>query len=175
MAILSVREFNTSRFGQIADSTEASVPAIIARAEAAITRRLRRPIEPETFEEEYLPDNNTIYLRNRPIIRIEEIRVSSLYGQTFTSPMYSIDKNTGILRFPRTLAGRRVVVRYVAGFDPIPEDLKEAVILQAVLFMHQDLEIYGGAGDGKEPGILYYQRDITNLLKPYQQLHMAYT
>ena len=174
MAILTVREFNTSRFAQMADSSEANVPSVIARAEAAIKRRLQRPIEPEEFEEFYYPENDTIYLRNRPVVSVETITVGHAMLPAYTNPMYSLDKRLGIIRFPNTLKGRKVTVNYTAGFDPVPEDIKEAVIMQSVLFLYTDLEVYG-AGDGKEPGILYFSRDIDKLLQPYKQLHMAYT
>lgn len=174
MAILTTREFNTSRFGQMADSSEANVPSVIARAEAAIKRQLQRPIEPEEFEEWYYPEGDTIYLRNRPVLSVENINIVSPHMTSYLNPMYSLDKRTGILRFPNSLRGRKVTVNYTAGFDPIPEDIKEAVTMQAVLFLYTDLEVYG-AGDGKEPGILYFSRDIKELLKPYKQLHMAYT
>lgn len=181
MAILTVRDFNTSRFAQMADSSEANISSVIARAEAAIRRRLQRPIEPEVFTEVFYPDGNTIYLRNRPVLTKvgdtltpPQISIGTRYMAPFTNPMYSLDAKSGILHFPNTLKGRTVTVTYTAGFDPIPEDIKEAVTMQAVLFLYTDLEVYG-AGDGKEPGILYFSRDIDKLLQPYKQLHMAYT
>jgi hypothetical protein len=42
------------------------------------------------------------------------------------------------------------------------------------LFAFQDLEFYG-SGDAKAPGILYVEDQIQALLRPYQQMHMAYT
>lgn len=170
MAILSVKEFNTSRFAQMADSSDASIVAVLARAEAAIKRKLQRPIEPEEFEEEYYPENHTIFLRNRPVISIDEVTFSGLIP---LNPMYSTDKRTGMLRFMRIPHGR-VNIKYTAGFETIPDDLKEAVAMQAVLFLYTDLEIYG-VGDGREPGILYFKRDIDDLLRPYKQLHLAHS
>jgi hypothetical protein len=55
----------------------------------------------------------------------------------------------------------------------VPEDIKEAIILQAVLLSYQDIEVYG-AGDAKQPGILYMQDDIDSKLKPYKQTATVY-
>lgn len=170
MAILSVKEFNTSRFAQMADSSDASIVAVLARAEAAIKRRLQRPIEPEQFEEEFYPTDNIIFLRNRPIITIDKVTFS---GIAPINPLYSVNTRTGMMRLMRVPYGA-VKVNYTAGFEEVPDDLKEAVAMQAVLFLYTDLEIYG-VGDSKEPGIMYFKRDIEDLLRPYKQLHMAYT
>lgn len=170
MTILSVKEFNTSRFAQMADSSDASIVAVLERAEAAIKRKIQRPIEEETFIEEYYTNGNTIYLRNRPVTEVVSIEFSGLLPP---SVMYSVDTKLGIIRFMRSF-NRYVTVTYKAGYKEIPPDLKEAVAMQAVLFLYTDLEIYG-VGDGKEPGIMYFKRDIEELLKPYKQLHMAYT
>lgn len=170
MAILSVKEFNTSRFAQMADSSDASIVAVLARAEAAIKRQLQRPIDPEQFEEIFYPTNTTIYLRNRPVISIDEVEFAGI--QPF-NPMYSINFRTGMMKLMR-VPYSSVKIKYTAGFEEIPDDLKEAVAMQAVLFLYTDLEIYG-VGDSKEPGIMYFKRDIEDLLRPYKQLHMAYS
>lgn len=170
MAILSVKEFNTSRFAQMADSSDASIVAVLARAEAAIKRKLQRPIEEEAFEEVHYIRGSNVFLKNRPIIAIDEITFG---GSSPVNPvMYSLDKKTGVIKFLRSF-DRDVTVKYRAGFSEIPDDLKEAVSMQAVLFLYTDLEIYG-VGDGRQPGIMYFKQDIEDLLAPYKQLHMAY-
>lgn len=169
MAILSVKEFNTSRFAQMADSSDASIVAVLERAEAAIKRKLQRPIEAEQFEEVFYPNGRTIYLRYRPIVSIDEVVFAGPYP---INPLYSVDTRSGVLTLVRNPSGP-ITVKYTAGWADPPADLKEAVAMQAVLFLYTDLEIYG-VGDGKEPGIAYFKRDIEDLLKPYRQLHMAY-
>lgn len=172
--LVSVRDFNTSRFSQLADTSTANVSDILARAESAIMSRLQRPIAPTVFTETFRPQEDTIYLRNRPILSVDNInRRYTILSAPLPVTAYVLNAKAGYIESP-WFYGMLVDVTYTAGFESVPEDLKEAILLQAALFAFQDLEIYG-SGDGKEPGILYIKRDITELLKPYQQTHTAFT
>lgn len=173
--LISVRDFNTSRFAQLADTSSANIADTIVRAERAIEQRIKRPLSPTVFTERHQPTTNTIYLRQRPIISIDEISRSSTFGGTpFLITRYYVDQELGILQSDESLLGYIIMITYTAGFEQTPEDIKEAILMQTALFAFTDLEIYG-QGDAKEPGILYMKDDISELLAPYEQLHVAYT
>jgi hypothetical protein len=172
--MLSVRDFNTSRFSQLGDTSSGSISDILARAEAAVESQLKRPILPTVFSESYVSRGRTLYLRHRPILSLAFVGRRFLYGAL---PMaitgYVLNRETGIIVFDADFSGYTITIDYTAGFTEVPEDLKEAILMQAALFAYQDLEIYG-SGDSKEPGIMYIKRDIKSLLEPYKQLHNAF-
>lgn len=174
--LVTVRDFNTSRFSQLADTTTANVSDILARAEAAVERQLARPIYPTTFTETFQrPSKRNIFLRQRPIIAITSVTRS--YSETSSAIAltgYTFDKDLGVVGLPSTALGGYITVTYTAGFSPTPEDIKEAILIQAALFAYQDLEIYG-SGDSKDPGILYMYKDIDRILCPYKQVNLAYS
>lgn len=175
--LISVRDFNTSRFAQLADTSAANISDIIARAETAIESQLKRPILPTTYTERYRPHSAIIYLEKRPLLSVTSVmrglRPNAL-NITVVPQLYYINKERGTLEFETSLTGYIVDITYVAGFTTVPEDIKEAMLLKAALFAFTDLEVYG-SGDAKEPGILYMNRDIDNLLMPYKQMHNAFT
>lgn len=173
--IVSVRDFNTSRFSQLAETSDANIGDILARAEAAIESRLQRPIVPTQYTEVYRPASATIYLRRRPVISVDTFTRSYAIGSLpIVVGNYTVDNDAGIIQTNGLIIGSIVTVTYTAGFENTPEDIKEAILMQAALFTFQDLEIYG-SGDAKEPGIMYMHRDIQRLLEPYKQIHLAYT
>ena len=172
--LVTVRDFNTSRFSQLADTSTANVGDILARAESAIESKLQRPIAPTVFTETFRPQEDTIYLRKRPVISIDAItRRFSTYGPDIPITNYYLDGTAGYVE-SQWFFGMIVSITYTAGFEQVPEDLKEAILLQAALFAFQDLEIYG-SGDGKPPGVLYMKKDIDDILAPYRQINMAFT
>lgn len=170
--LVEVRDFTTSRFSQLADTSSANISDIIARAEKAVESKLKRPILPTTYTESHRPHGTKLYLRYRPVISVTSVTRSSGY---FSSPVptYTVDSNTGILHTPTPQDGYILTVVYTAGFEEVPEDIKEAILMQTALMAFTDLEIYG-SGDSKEPGILYMRDDIDELLKPYKLLNTAY-
>lgn len=172
--LITVRDFTTSRFAQLADTSTANFTEILARAEAAVQRQLRRPILPTAYAEVHRPHGSTIYLRQRPVLSIESVGRSMFAGSAI-SPFvnFAVDYTTGILTVAGAAGAYYYTVEYIAGFETVPEDIKEAILMQAALFAYQDLEIYG-SGDSKPPGILYMKDDIKDLLEPYKQLHIAY-
>lgn len=172
--LVSVRDFNTSRFSQLADTSTANISDILARAEKAIESKLQRPIYPTQFTEQYRPLSTTIYLEKRPVLSIDSLtRKYTQSGFSANVVDYYLDRTAGYIESGMFL-GVFVNVTYTAGFVEVPEDLKEAILLQSALFAFQDLEIYG-SGDAKEPGIRYIKDDIKDLLAPYQQVHTAFT
>lgn len=173
--LVTVRDFNTSRFAQLADTSTASIPDILARAEAAIQSKLKRPLEPKVYTERFSPMKSTIYLRNRPIISVGTI-YRGYNHQSVLTPVtdYRINPTAGYVDIYNPIVGMVVDITYTAGFISLPEDLKEAILIQAAYFAFQDLEIYG-SGDAKAPGIRYLIQDIEELLRPYKQVNMAFT
>lgn len=170
--LVEVRDFNTSRFSQLADTSSANIADILARAEKAIESKLHRPLVATMYTESHRPHGNKLYLRYRPIILVDSVTRSSGFLSSVVDN-YTVDPNTGILYTPIPQDGYILTVVYKAGFEEVPEDIKEAILMQAALMAFTDLEIYG-SGDSKEPGILYMRDDIDALLKPYKQLHTAF-
>lgn len=174
--LVTVRDFNTSRFAQLAETTDANISDILARAEAAIESSLRRPIAPTVFTEHFTPQSDIIYVSFRPIIEVTTVtRAYRRFGaQTPITSGYEVHAASGYIEFDIPVQGYNIEITYEAGFDPIPEDIKEAIMIKAALFAYADLEFYG-SGDAKAPGILYLNDDIKELLEPYRITNMAYT
>lgn len=170
--LVEVRDFNTSRFSQLADTSSANIADIISRAEKAIESKLKRPLVPTTYTESHRPHGTKLYLRYRPIISVTSVSRSSGYFSSVLTN-YTVDPNTGVLYTNTPQDGYILTVVYTAGFEEVPEDIKEAILMQTALMAFTDLEIYG-SGDSKEPGILYMRDDIDELLKPYKLLHTAF-
>lgn len=171
--LVSIRDFNTSRYSQLSDTTTANMNDVLARAEVSIESMLKRPLAPTTFTESFSNvSTSKIFLKYRPLISVTNIqRGISIISTPVT--VYQAQPSQGILTSPY-FRGYNVTITYVAGFTVLPEDLKEAILMQAALFVYQDLEMYG-TGDAKPPGILYIKDEIKELLRPYKQLHTAFT
>jgi hypothetical protein len=175
--LVSIRDFNTSIYSQLGETSTANMSDVLVRAEQTIERKLKRPIYPTSYTESYYPKSNKLYLKNRPIIAVQSLSRSYLEGTTpsvIAPTSYRIEAEEGILYSTVALNGYFVQVTYTAGFTETPEDIKQAILMQAAMFAFQDLEFYG-AGDAKNPGIRYVIEDIESLLAPYKQLNVAYT
>ena len=168
--IVSVRDFTTSRYGQIADNLDAPLGDVLARAEAAVQSYLGRSLLPTQYTEIGRPSATVIFTKHRPILSVTSLRQRASILSTWSTldPLYiTFEAGPGYINHPYMTEGSFVEVVYNAGFDPLPEDLREAIIMQAVLLSFQDLEVYG-SGDAKAPGILYMWDDLYRLLKPYK-------
>lgn len=173
--LVTVRDFNTSRFAQLADTSTANIGDILARAEAAIESKLKRPLAPTSYTERFQPRSQVIYVKRRPIISVQSVTRS--YSATAAgAPVtdYRVNNAAGYIEFSFPIEGMYVEIQYTAGFAEVPEDLKEAILIQAAYFAFQDLEIYG-SGDAKAPGIRYLLEDINDIIKPYKLTNLAYT
>jgi hypothetical protein len=174
--IVTIRDFNTSRYAQLADTSSADMGAVLAGAEQAIEKMIRRPIVPTTFVERYRPSNQILYLRKRPVISITSIQ--RRYSPTSTSfstvTDYYSNFEEGILEVNTPIQGYVIDITYVAGFEETPEDIKQAILMKAAMLMFQDFELYG-SGDSKAPGITYINDEICALIEPYRQINTAYT
>lgn len=173
--LVSVRDYTTSRYAQMAENTDGQLTDILARAETAIQTQLGRTWGVRTYVEQFRTETNVMFLMNRPIQSVTQIR----RRLNIIFPWYTIDLTyvslnnaaSGYLEsypyFSGYVAGYEVEVTYTAGYPTLPEDLKEAILMQAVLFSYQDLEIYG-SGDSHSPGILYFWQDIARIIDRYK-------
>lgn len=171
--LITELDFRSSRYAQVADQVEGDLSDIIAQAEAYIQRKVDRFIWKQTFIDYLKPLGTTLFLRSRPIISLTtiETRIGTGTWTTRALPDFAIDGDgsSGMVYYSQgSLAGLEVRVTYDAGYEPVPPDVKAAVILQTVIFAYQDLEVYG-AGDSKKPGILYLQDQVNDIIKPYMR------
>lgn len=174
-SLVSVRDFTTSRYTQVAENTEGLLPDILARAEEAIQSRLGRRLGVSAYIETFRANSNTLFVLNRPIQSVTQIRrrPSVLHGWELVNLTYTrFESAAGYIEcFPAyssVVAGYDVEVSYTAGYPILPEELREAILMQAVMFSTQDLEVYG-SGDSRAPGyVKYFYEDIDRLLKPHR-------
>lgn len=164
LRLITEGEFRSSRYGSLADQIEGRLSTLIEQAESYIETRVDRTLSEKIYRE--IPDvgGSTLFMRHAPIISVEEIKV----GDKVISPDdFVIVEGEGTIELfekPTT----RVVVRYTAGYDPIPPIIKAATILQTAYFAYQDFEIYG-SGDGKPPGIMYIQQQVDDMIAPFKR------
>jgi hypothetical protein len=86
----------------------------------------------------------------------------------------TVESGPGYVESIDPIALYEIEVVYTAGYATLPEDLKEAIIMQAVLFSTQDLEVYG-SGDSRAPGyIVPMNADIDRLIAPYKATATVY-
>lgn len=175
--LVTVRDFTTSRYAQLAENAEGiSLADVLARAEATIQSRLGRKILNTTYTEVFRANSQTLFVRNRPITSVTSIkrRPNAFYGwETLNLSRIVVEAGPGYIQCTDTVWGYQVEVVYTAGYSAVPEDIKEAIIMQAVLLSYQDLEIYG-SGDAKQPGIVYINQDIERLIAPYRATATVY-
>ena len=176
--LVTVRDFTTSRYAQIAENTEGQLTDILARAETAIQSRLGRRLLLQAYTESFRAKYQGFFVKHRPIVSVQQIRrrINVTYAwEIIAAPQISIDAGPGYVESIDPIRGYEIEVTYTAGYAlaELPEDIKEAILMQAVLFSFQDLEIYG-TGDAKAPGILYFHEDIDRILKPYKATNTVY-
>lgn len=164
LRLITEGEFRSSRYGSLADQIEGRLSTLIEQAESYIESRVDRTLSEKSYTE--IPDvgGYTLFMRHSPIISVEEIRI----GDTIISPDdYIITEGEGTIEL-LDKPNSRVIVRYSAGYDPIPPIIKAATILQTAYFAYQDFEIYG-SGDGKPPGIVYIQQEVDDMIAPFKR------
>jgi len=175
--LVSVQEFTESQYAQLIESNADLQPEnVLVKAEAAIQSRVGRTFSVTSHTERFRAESQTVWVRNRPIVEVTGMkrRYSIQSAWDILDPtLVEIESGPGYITAYTPIRGYQVELTYSAGYLVIPEDIKEAVILQAVLFSYQDLEIYG-AGDSKEPGIRYINEDIDRLLMPFRASGSVY-
>ena len=169
--LVTVQEFSESQYSQMIESNADLLPEdVLVKAEAAIQNRIGRRIKAASYTERFRARGQIIWLRQRPIVAVTAFkrRGTILSDWTVIDPSrIEVESEAGYITPIDAIRNYQVEVTYTAGFTVIPEDIKEAVIMQAVLFSYQDLEVYG-SGDGRSPGIRYFNEDIDRYLAPYR-------
>lgn len=175
--LVTVRDFTSSRYAQLAENAEGvNLGDVLARAETVIQTKLGRSFLDTEYTETFRAESQALFVRNRPIISVTSIRrrPNLFYGwETLSLSRVRIESKPGYIECADTVAGYEVEITYRAGYTTVPEDIKEAIILQAVLLSYQDLEIYG-AGDAKKPGIVYINEDIDRMIQPHRASATVY-
>jgi len=196
--LITNQEFSSSPYGGLADTIE-NLSGVVARAEAAIERKAGRKFGLNTYTENVYPeysaykDRTTFFVKNRPIQSVTQIRHrrNALYDWTVVDPgLYLIESEPGYItsymaqwflvnpsgQTAETLdqfGGWEVEITYVAGLTEIPDDIKEAVFMQVVLFGYQDTQMFARTDD-RNPGIRYMKEDIEDIVKYYRQSSMVF-
>lgn len=172
--LITNRQFRTSKYGQLADQLDGDLDEIIVMAEARVESYLNRTIPSTSYIEVHRPAGARLFLRQFPIIALTSVsrRITHADGWTaLTVGDFEIEPdgaNGVVLSLDDEIAGYEVQVVYTAGYDIVPWDIQEAVILQTALSCYMDLEMFG-VGDSKPPGIMYVQKDIDRKLEPYRK------
>jgi hypothetical protein len=175
--LVSLDELTQSQYAQLIESNADLDPeSVLVKAEAAIESRLGRRISVASYTERFRAEGQTVWVRNRPVITVtalkRRIRVNDSWS-VLDHSLLEIESGPGYFTSYDPIKGYQIEVTYSAGYTDIPEDIKEAVIMQTVLFSYQDLEVYG-SGDARSPGILYFNQDIDRLLAPYRSSATVY-
>jgi hypothetical protein len=176
--LITAQEFRSSRYADVAEQVD-DIEKIIEQAEAHVERKLDRRLSKTQYTEIHRPASARIYLRQRPVISLDEIAVRGGHHEPWSSLSVDgfevePDDATGVLldlHDGEAIVGREVKVVYTAGFDPIPADIKAAVINQTVLLAFQDLEVFG-AGDAREPALKHLYAQIDDVLAPYKKVRL---
>ena len=169
--LVTQQEFTSSRYGQLVEDLETPINDILARAEAVVQKNLGYNIGVKSYTETFRAQGPVVFLRHRPIVTITSVsrRPNVRYSwELVPSQNVFVEPDPGYVEVLDYITNFDVQVIYTAGYAVVPEDIKEAVIIQAVLLSTQDLEVYG-AGDAKKPGYLYFYDDIDRLLSKYRQ------
>lgn len=95
-----------------------------------------------------------LILSETPIVAISSVGYSSDYGQNYTDLVEFVDwvEDSGTIvsvnpnGFPKQLRGYKVT--YTAGFSPLPEDLKLAVMDMITYYMRNDAAIHSTKAPG---------------------------
>lgn len=170
--LVTIRDFNTSRYAQLVEDLETPLGDILARAEAAVQSRIGFSLLPTSYTETWIADGQTLFVRRRPIVTVTSIkrRANVLFSwETIDSSYYRIESAPGYITVAKEVRGYEIEVVYTAGITTLPEDVREAILMQAVLFSAQDFEVYG-SGDSRQPGYVKYMQDqIESILKQFDQ------
>jgi hypothetical protein len=179
--LVTVRDFTNSRYAQLAESSDnLDIAGVLASAEAIIQTRLGRQVTVTTYTEVIRnADTNIVFVKRRPITSVTSVRrkyPTPYSGWTTIAPeRISFEPGPGYVEvLYDDIRGFDVEVTYQAGYAEVPAEIREAILIQAVLLATQDFEVYG-TGDSKPPGyIRYMNQDIDNLLAPYQATATVY-
>lgn len=168
--LVTTTDFTTSRYSQVADNTEGNLSDILARAEASVQSWLGRKLALGNYLYRGRPSSQRIITREYPLQSVVSARrrLTPLSGWQYLNLVNLLVYEQGYIESYEPITGYEVEITYVAGYASIPEDIKEAILLQAVLFSTQDLEVYG-SGDSRAPGYVQpFTEQIKSLLMPHK-------
>lgn len=174
LRLLTAQEFLVSRYADVADQLD-DIDDIIEQAQAFVESSLDRTLSETDYTELYRPNNDLLFLRQRPIIAVDSVERRISHNNTWEvldETLFEIEPNgaSGVLLDPDGfIKGYQVRVSYSAGYTDIPADIKAAVILAAVSLSFQDFEVFG-VGDGREPAIRHIQNQIDRLIMYYKKI-----
>ena len=178
--LLTVQDFAESRYESLGDQAT-DLGSLIRRAEDIIGDKIGMQLALDTYTEEgIIPMNrNVIFLGYRPVVQVLTLD-RRLYERgdwsAIPSDSYTINPVQGILSTVSdvSLHGYYYRISYEAGYTTVtlPEALREAVLLQTVVLLFRDYEVFG-AGDSKEPGIQHLRREIEEYIGPHKRSRLV--
>ena len=173
--VVTARDYSTSRYESLIDSSSTNLNTILRRAEQIIGGKIGMPLELQTYTDTTRATGERLFLIRRPVVSVLDVSRRNYDGVSWSalpSETYTVDADAGVIvvRSDTPVKGYETKVVYTAGYTPstLPEPLKEAILLQAARLMYQDFEIYG-AGDSKEPGLRHFREDIEEYIAPYKR------
>lgn len=170
--LVTIRDFNTSRYAQLVEDIETPLGDILSRAEAAVQSRIGFSLVPTEYTETWVARAQTLFVRHRPITSITSVRRrgNPLFAwELIDVGYYRFESEPGYIEVTKDVIGFEVEVVYEAGIVTLPEDVREAILMQAVLFAVQDFEVYG-SGDSRQPGyVKYIREEVEMILSQYDQ------
>jgi hypothetical protein len=170
--LVTVRDFTTSPYSQLADNLDTPLTDILSRAESYIQQMVGMSLGVKTYTERWKANSSVLFVKHRPIVAVTSLKIrdNRLYAwETLNLSNLYIEPEPGYIEYYDGIrTGAEVEVEYTAGYSTLPEVLRQAILMQAVVFAYQDLEVYG-SGDGRDPGIRYINEDIQNMLRPFKR------
>lgn len=173
--IVTDREFRQSVYRQMVEVADGvRIANVITRAEAHIQSLIRHRIPETTYTEIHRPRGVRLLLHKRPLTAVTSIKRRLDHHDDWIIldlAHVEIDLTSGVVRSLEEdeVAGYEVEVVYTAGYDPIPEDLKQAVMMQTALYLYADQELVS-TGDSKAPGFVKpLKDDIKEIVANYRQ------
>jgi hypothetical protein len=127
MSIVTTDDFSTYVTYPVADL--AKVQSLIDRVEAVVRTYIRYNPARTNYMETYLlsPSDkatSTINLAHYPELDIWDIKID---GVTVDPTLLTIDSASGLLNIPSSMLGDKLYIDYDAGYDFVPEDIKDAI------------------------------------------------
>lgn len=125
--------FVTNRLPGLSGSRLASLPGIVAAANARILSHLRRPIVAADYDEVYRVGPRDSVRLHYPVISLDAVFLDKSNVNILTDvDSYRLDPGLGVLWLPRGIEARVV---YRAGYETIPSDIREAAFLLVQAFL----------------------------------------
>lgn len=140
-----------------------------AAAESALARKIG-PLQSTSVTERVRGGRGQLTLSTRPVISLTS--VTPVGGTALTVGDLDVDPESGVIEWDTsgTFSASRYVVAYLAGWDPLPEDLRHAVL---ELVAHMWKPRRGPTRQGAEPepdATFAWPRRVIELVAPYVQL-----